>query len=357
MQRLCSPSRHIPPGIALSASEVAATCIHKSRLSVGVLGPEQPYGGCDGVRLVYDEALDSGHSEFARIADDCIVAVHKRYMPCNVVSKAAAGGWISAHFRIAGESTHLFGDVFEMQRRGPSCTLVAYPPGMENCEWFSGGHALASVALLFKPSFLVETLGATAQRLPLWLRGGREPSEFAVEQISLTRSMFDAVEALINVTYAGRLRFAYVQAKAVELACLVTVEHDRQLQRTGAPVLLQRDQDRVYKARQYLLEHISESVPISDLARRVGTNRNKLQQGFRELFGVTIYDFLQRERMQKARELLAEGQLSIIEISYAVGYQHPRNFTAAFKSWFGVLPKQARRADRATGLEESSPGC
>jgi AraC-like DNA-binding protein len=50
--------------------------------------------------------------------------------------------------------------------------------------------------------------------------------------------------------------------------------------------------------------------------------------------------------MVRARELLRDRSLSIAEVAEAVGYNHPTNFTAAFRRYFNQLPKQMRRSGK-----------
>jgi methylphosphotriester-DNA--protein-cysteine methyltransferase len=62
------------------------------------------------------------------------------------------------------------------------------------------------------------------------------------------------------------------------------------------------------------------------------------KSSLKAVFGVGIIEYLQRERVEKARELLARGEHTVAELAYMTGYEHPRNFSTAFKRRFGVRP-------------------
>jgi AraC family transcriptional regulator, transcriptional activator of the genes for pyochelin and ferripyochelin receptors len=68
----------------------------------------------------------------------------------------------------------------------------------------------------------------------------------------------------------------------------------------------------------------------------------KLKQGFRQLFGTTMFGYLHDYRMEMARNLLLEGNMSITTVANTVGYSHLRHFSAAFKRKFGITPGKCR---------------
>jgi AraC-like DNA-binding protein len=67
-----------------------------------------------------------------------------------------------------------------------------------------------------------------------------------------------------------------------------------------------------------------------------------LTSGFQRLFGMSVHDFLQKIRMERAYELLHDDVQSIAQIAEAVGYQHACNFSTAFRAYFGYAPQKIR---------------
>jgi AraC-like DNA-binding protein len=70
----------------------------------------------------------------------------------------------------------------------------------------------------------------------------------------------------------------------------------------------------------------------------VGLNRTKLQYGFKQVFGVSIYDFQLQKKMEKAKALLRKTEKSIKEIARLCDYKSTSSFSQAFKKATGVSP-------------------
>lgn len=98
------------------------------------------------------------------------------------------------------------------------------------------------------------------------------------------------------------------------------------------------DRDKIFKAREILLQHLGDPITIKELSRKVAINECYLKKGFKALFGATIFDFYQRERMQYARYLLYEKGLSVTEVSFMLGYSSISHFSTAFKKHTGLKP-------------------
>ena len=79
------------------------------------------------------------------------------------------------------------------------------------------------------------------------------------------------------------------------------------------------------------------------MAHIAGINDFKLKNGFKQLYGTTVFGFLFEERMQQAMIMLTETETAIKEISISIGYKNLPNFTAAFKKRFGYPPSFVRK--------------
>ncbi|MBB4844248.1 AraC-like DNA-binding protein [Paucibacter oligotrophus] len=95
---------------------------------------------------------------------------------------------------------------------------------------------------------------------------------------------------------------------------------------------------RICAARELIHQHFDQALTVAWLCAQVGSNEFTLKQGFRELFGSTPYRMLTEVRMQAALDLLAAGE-RVSSVAYRTGFQHPSNFSAAFRRYFGYAPK------------------
>ncbi len=97
-------------------------------------------------------------------------------------------------------------------------------------------------------------------------------------------------------------------------------------------------------ARAIIMERMSTPPSIAELARKVGLNEKKIKQGFKELYGTTVYGFLREYRMQQAKLLFERDHKSVTDVACAVGYSNVSHFGAIFKHHHGVRPGEYLRS-------------
>lgn len=95
----------------------------------------------------------------------------------------------------------------------------------------------------------------------------------------------------------------------------------------------------VSAALTYIGEHYSEPVTVNDMAEQVNLSPSSFSHLFREVTGRSPYQFLKEIRLDKARELLLDGRLSVTDVSRAVGYSSASHFIKEFRSRFGTTPR------------------
>jgi AraC family transcriptional regulator len=98
------------------------------------------------------------------------------------------------------------------------------------------------------------------------------------------------------------------------------------------------DREKISLARNILLEHIGEPLTIKELSRKAAINECYLKKGFKEMYGTTIFDFFQSQRMEHAKYLLYEKELTVTEVADLLGYSSISHFSTAFKKHTGIKP-------------------
>lgn len=98
------------------------------------------------------------------------------------------------------------------------------------------------------------------------------------------------------------------------------------------------DRNKVKYAREILLKNLSTPITIKELSRLVGTNECYLKKGFKEIYGTTIFDFYQNQRMEYAKALLYEKDISVTEVAFLLGYSSISHFSTAFRKQTGLKP-------------------
>jgi AraC-like DNA-binding protein len=101
------------------------------------------------------------------------------------------------------------------------------------------------------------------------------------------------------------------------------------------------DEDKliVKRAKQYLLSHYIDSPTIKQIAHFCATNESKLKKLFKQTYEITIHEYIQKLKLEKANLLLKDKILNIGEIANEVGYKHQGYFSKLFFQKYGVYPK------------------
>jgi len=149
-----------------------------------------------------------------------------------------------------------------------------------------------------------------------------------------------AIEALLNHTYTDTLQNIFINAQT-QILLLYSMDcmlGEKEEVFTCKFLANEADREKIIKAREVLLQHIGEPITIKALSRKVAINECYLKKGFKEIFGTTIFDFYQSQRMEHAKYLLYDKGLSVTEVSMLLGYSSISHFSTAFKKHTGIKP-------------------
>ncbi len=121
-----------------------------------------------------------------------------------------------------------------------------------------------------------------------------------------------------------------------------------------APVVDDTGDRRVTRVANYLLHHIDETIPLTDLAAMVGISVSHLSSLFRTQMDMSLVSWRDTIRMEKACDLLQYSDLTITDIASRVGYPDQLYFTRRFRRFYGSSPSSYRKARRPPVLFHST---
>lgn len=102
----------------------------------------------------------------------------------------------------------------------------------------------------------------------------------------------------------------------------------------------------IHEALNFMEHNFQNDISVEDVAAVCGLNRSYFGKIFKQAVGKSPQEFLLSYRMAKAAELLKLTQLSIGDISQAVGYENQLHFSRAFKNIYGMSPREWRNCNR-----------
>lgn len=141
---------------------------------------------------------------------------------------------------------------------------------------------------------------------------------------------------IFNCKYDLELRKLFFEAKIMEiLTNIIMLEKNES-------ILDDYEFKKIKQVPEILMENIFELPTVDQLSKILGINKNKLNDGFKEIYGDSIFSYHRKKSLEKASIYLRTTDKTIQEISLDVGYSTASNFCYAFKKQFGVSPKKYR---------------
>lgn len=99
----------------------------------------------------------------------------------------------------------------------------------------------------------------------------------------------------------------------------------------------------IRKIKDYIKEHLSESISLSSLSAIVNYNETYISRLFKQSTGVKLSEYIYQERIAKAKYLLSTSSASMQAISAAIGFDSPQYFSLVFKKSVGITPSEYQR--------------
>lgn len=156
----------------------------------------------------------------------------------------------------------------------------------------------------------------------------------------ISPSMAVVLNQIINYNLNSNLRELYFKAKVYELLSLY-FNRGEDVNVEQCPFLA--DETNVLKIKQakdIIISRISEPPSLAELAQEIDLSLKKLKEGFKQIYGTTVFGFLFDYKMELARKLLETGTHNVNEVGLKVGYSTASHFIAAFKKQYGTTPKK-----------------
>ncbi len=97
---------------------------------------------------------------------------------------------------------------------------------------------------------------------------------------------------------------------------------------------------KIKKAKEIVISRMAEPPSLNELAGEIGLSLKKLKDGFKQIYGETVFNFLLNYKLDYSIKLLETKKYNVAEISNVIGYSTSSHFIAAFRKKFGTTPKK-----------------
>lgn len=158
---------------------------------------------------------------------------------------------------------------------------------------------------------------------------------------------YDVLREIDCFNRQGLLKFLFYDAKVEELLVLQLLQFEMDLE---DPSQAKRGRALeailIAKACKLIRDDLMNIRTAKSLATKIGTNTNKLQSGFKRLYGQSINQYLHAKRLERARDLLVNSDYNISEIVYKIGLSSKSYFSKIFGEHYGLNPSEYRAKNR-----------
>jgi AraC family transcriptional regulator, transcriptional activator of the genes for pyochelin and ferripyochelin receptors len=227
---------------------------------------------------------------------------------------------------------------------------ISFAPAVQSQTWFEKGKKYLVYDIHFSRTYL-EKLSPYFSLVSEFLMKAELgfACQLSPTHAHITPDMMTILQNMHYCYYNGDVKSLYLQA----LLSRLLLQALTRLTLVKVPVneikLQPYELSKLREAWEYLLHHIEHPGTVIDLSHTIGLNDFKLKKGFKQLYGITIFEFLLEARMEKARRLLQETTMTVHAVAISVGYKNISSFTVAFKKKFGILPSEVQGNDALPG--------
>lgn len=239
----------------------------------------------------------------------------------------------------------------------PMTTLMAaHPPLQRQCISFKQGVKTTFVWISLERELYINHIKclpeAVQEAVSKIFIGKTVIKPFADNEFGLKGAAI--LQQVLADQHSGLIHTTLAESKAIELFSLQLRRWESEIVSKPArkDVLRTEDYEKIVNARNMLMADVRNAPTIEVLSRKSGVNRQKLKQGFKQVFGATINDYLRNERLRIAHQMLSSGAASVKEVASGVGYDNPSYFARRFKEKYGVYPNEFVRTMQLHVKEE-----
>jgi len=254
------------------------------------------------------------------------------------VTREIDSTFLQFHFCLKGNAKFIFNEGKYALEVSEENSLLLYNTQLDlpmNMEMAPNSWIVSLVMTIRKFHSL---FSKEADYIPFLSVENKEKKYYAQEEVSPAIAV--VLSQIMNYNLHPSIKELYIKGKVYELISLYfNKSTDADLEQ--CPFLVDEDNvKRIRQAKEIMISHMAEPPSLPELAKQVGLSLKKLKEGFKQIYGDTVYSFLFDYKMEHARRLLETGQNNVNEVGLKVGYSTSSHFIAAFKKKYGTTPKK-----------------
>ena len=254
------------------------------------------------------------------------------------VAREIDSSFIQFHFCLKGSAKFVFNQGNYALEVSEENSLLLYNPQIDlplNLELHPNSWLVSVVMTIRKFHSL---FSKEADYIPFLSKENKDKKYYSQEGVSPAIAV--VLSQIMNYNLHPSIKELYIKGKAYELISLYFNKGE------GAdveqcPFLVDEDNvRRIRKAKEIMISRMAEPPTLTELSVEIGLSLKKLKEGFKQIYGDSVFSFLFDYKMEYARKMLETGRHNVNEVGLKVGYSTASHFISAFKKKYGTTPKK-----------------
>jgi|TARA_B110000305_G_scaffold78089_1_gene87835 AraC-like DNA-binding protein len=285
------------------------------------------------------ESVDSGSNSEIIVDKEIFVAIHQN--ETNVLqnfNKLVSKDFIQFHFCLKGSCDLVFNEGSYKLSLSKGKSLLLYNPQRTLPINLSNNTNSTVITLLISIKKFHLLFSDEASYITFLSKENILKKYYTEETISPSMSI--VLTQLLNFSLNKSVKPLYFKAKTFEILSLYFNTSDEANLEQCPFLVSETNVNKIKLAKDIIINRLSEPPSLIDLANEIGLSLKKLKEGFKQIYGDSVYSFLIDYKMELARTLLESGDYNVNEVGLKIGYSTSSHFIAAFKKKYGITPKK-----------------
>lgn len=161
---------------------------------------------------------------------------------------------------------------------------------------------------------------------------------FIYEEISFNMGQY--LEKLEKLELGEMVSLIHLRSYVLNFLALFISSVEKRTKNNIGASINHLDVEKLFGIKGRLTTEYATHHEIKTLAANAAMSERKLQKLFKDVFGITIYQYALKVKIDEAKKMIETKRFTISEVGYRIGYTNLSHFTSAFKKQVGINPKQ-----------------
>ena len=255
----------------------------------------------------------------------------------NIFYDKLDASYIQFHFCISGSITFNYNKGAYNLKLDEGKFLTLYNPEKHLTIDASAAKNSKVISVLIPIVEFHKLFSSSSSDIPFFENKSLNQKHYSESLIS--NSILIVLNQIIKNDMDNSTRSLLYKAKIYELFSLI-FKKTKEIDLDQCP-FLKNDENlkKIAKAKDVILKDIKNPPSLIELSKTIDLSLKNLKKGFKEIYGKPVYKYLFDFKMERAKQLLSNGNLNVNEVSYDLGYSSSSHFIAAFKKKYGITPR------------------